>query len=194
MSSFQKPPTVSDDQRAVDIYRKAADILYSRGFGATSMGDIAETVDLTKGGLYYYIKGKEALLFAIVNFAMDLVEKEVMVPAEGEREPRERLARIVSGHLRLVLREPSTMALLANEDDNLSTEHRNKIVARKGTFVGFLRQTIEAVAPGGDSAVAAFGLLGMVHWTVRWYRPDGKLDSEEVIRQMTGQALRGILG
>ncbi len=194
MSSFQKPPTVSDDQRAVDIYRKAADILYSRGFGATSMGDIAETVDLTKGGLYYYIKGKEALLFAIVNFAMDLVEKEVMAPAEAESEPRERLARILSGYLRLVLREPSTLALLAWEDDNLSPEHRAKILARKGTFIGFLRRTIEAVAPAADAAVTAFSLLGMMQATVRWYRPAGRLEAEEIIRQMTGLALRGVLG
>lgn len=194
MSSYQKPPTVSDDQRAVDIYRRAADILYTRGFNATSMGDIAETVDLTKGGLYYYIKGKEALLFAILNFAMDLIEKEVMAPAENEADPEERLKRIVACHLRLVLREPSTMALLVNDADSLSNEHRTKVVARKATFVGFLRATIEKVSPDGDSAIKAFSLLGMIHWTVRWYQPDGKLDSEQIIRQMTQLALRGLLG
>lgn len=201
MSSFHKPPTVSDDQRAVDIYRKAAEILYSRGFNATSMGDIAEMVDLTKGGLYYYIKGKEALLFAIMNFAMDLIEKEVMAPAEEVGEPRERLAQIVACHIRLVLRDPSTMALLVNEDENLSGEHRPKIRARKRTFVDFLRSTIEAVlaesprsdAEPLDSTLITFSLLGMIHWTIRWYRQDGRLDSEEIIQQMTRLALRGLL-
>jgi TetR/AcrR family transcriptional regulator, cholesterol catabolism regulator len=194
MSSFQKPPTVSDDQRAVDIYRKAADILHARGFVGTSMGDIAETVDLTKGGLYYYIKGKEALLFAIVNFAMDLIEKEVMAPAESENDPQERLRKIIAAHLRLILREPSTMALLVNDVDNLSADHRSKVVARKTAFVAFLRATLEQVSPHGDSAIKAFSLLGMLHWTVRWYRPDGALDAEEVIAQMTRLALRGLLG
>lgn len=194
MSSYQKPPTVSDDQRAVDIYRRAADILYSRGYNATTMGDIAETVDLTKGGLYYYIKGKEALLFAILNFAMDLVEKEVMAPAENEADPQERLKKIVAGHLRLVLREPSTMALLVNDTDFLSNEHKTKVVARKATFVGFLRDTIEKVSPTGDSAIKAFSLLGMIHWSVRWHRAGGKLDNDQVIRQMTHLALHGLLG
>lgn len=194
MSSFQKPPTVSDDQRAVDIYRKAADILHARGFGGTSMGDIAETVDLTKGGLYYYIKGKEALLFAIVNFAMDLIEKEVMAPAENESDPQERLRKIIGAQLRLILREPSTMALLVNDVDHLSNDHRSKVVARKTAFVAFLRATIEEVSPSGDSAIKAFSLLGMLHWTVRWYQPDGKLGAEEVIAQMTRLALRGLLG
>ncbi len=202
MSSFHKPPTVSDDQRAVDIYRKAAEILHTRGFNATSMGDIAEQVDLTKGGLYYYIKGKEALLFAIMNFAMDLIEKEVMAPAEEVKDPRDRLALIVAGHIRLVLRDPCTMALLVNEDESLSGEHRPKINARKRTFVTFLRTTVEAVlaenpksneAAVPDSAVITFSLLGMIHWTIRWYNPEGKLDSEEIIGQMTRLALRGLL-
>ncbi|MEM8995810.1 MAG: helix-turn-helix domain-containing protein, partial [Acidobacteriota bacterium] len=97
MPSFQKPPTVSDDYRAVDIYRKAASIIYEKGFNATSMGDIADAVDLTKGGLYYYIKGKKALLFAIMNFAMDLLESEVLSPARQAADPHRRLARRVAG-------------------------------------------------------------------------------------------------
>lgn len=204
MSSFHKPPTVSDDQRAVDIYRKSAEILHSRGYGATSMGDIAETVDLTKGGLYYYIKGKEALLFAIMNFAMDLIEKEVMAPAEAEIDAQERLAILVGNHLRLVLRDPSTMTLLVNEDANLSNEHRAKIAARKRNFLALLRSTIEAVlrrkaevgaadAPLADPGLIAFSLVGMVHWTVRWYRADGRLDNETVIQQMTRLVLHGLL-
>ena len=71
MPTYQKPPTVNDDARAVDIYREAARIISEKGFDATSMGDIAETVDLTKGGLYYYIKGKKALLYAIMNFVLN---------------------------------------------------------------------------------------------------------------------------
>ena len=204
MSTFHKPPTVSDDQRAVDIYRKSAEILHSRGYGATSMGDIAETVDLTKGGLYYYIKGKEALLFAIMNFAMDLIEKEVMAPAEVQNDPQERLAILVGNHLRLVLRDPSTMTLLVNEDVNLSPEHRAKIAARKRTYLALLRSTIEAMQrrkaeEGGpeatiaDTSLIAFSLIGMIHWTERWYRPEGRLDNEAVIRQMTRLVLHGLI-
>ena len=97
--AFQKPPTVSDDYRAQDIYREAAQVIYAKGFDATSMGDIANAVDLTKGGLYYYIKGKKALLFAIMNFAMELMEREVLTPAQAEHNPLQRLTSIIAGHV-----------------------------------------------------------------------------------------------
>ena len=47
--------------RADDILRAAAEIICRKGFDATSMSEIARAVDLTKAGLYYYIRGKQDL-------------------------------------------------------------------------------------------------------------------------------------
>lgn len=199
MPSFQKPPTVSDDYRAVDIYRKAADIIYEKGFNATSMGDIAEAVDLTKGGLYYYIKGKKALLFAIMNFAMDLLEQEVLAPAQEEQDSEPRLATLVSNHVRMVIEYPSVMSILVYEEENLTPEHWDRIQVRKREYGMVLRDSIRTVqkthAPDSelDPVVAAYGLLGMIHWVVRWYKSEGRLDRDEVAEQMTHLVLRGLL-
>ncbi|MEM6795730.1 MAG: TetR/AcrR family transcriptional regulator [Acidobacteriota bacterium] len=200
MPSFQKPPTVSDDYRAVDIYRKAANIIYEKGFNATSMGDIADAVDLTKGGLYYYIKGKKALLFAIMNFAMDQLEAEVLAPARSEVDPRSRLANMVGGHIRVVLQDPSAMTILVYEEENLSAEHRVKIVSRKNEYEAVLRESIRAVIdqqhPTGahiDPAVAAYSVLGMVHWIVRWYQREGRLSQDQIVHQMTHLVLNGLM-
>lgn len=199
MPSFQKPPTVSDDYRAVDIYRKAASIIYEKGFNATSMGDIAEAVDLTKGGLYYYIKGKKALLFAIMNFAMDLLEGEVLAPAQEERDPQRRLAGIVGRHTRIVMQDPSALSILVYEEENLSREHREKILVRKREYARILRDSIQAVldlqpdGPKVDPVVAAYSFLGMIHWVVRWYKPTGRLSRDEVVEQMTHLALNGLM-
>lgn len=199
MPSFQKPPTVSDDYRAVDIYRKAADIIYQKGFNATSMGDIAEAVDLTKGGLYYYIKGKKALLFAIMNFAMDLLEQEVLAPAQEEDDAEARLATLVSNHVRMVIEYPSVMSILVYEEENLTSEHWDRIQVRKREYGMMLRDSIRTVqethAPDSqlDPVVASYGLLGMIHWVVRWYKDEGRLDRSEVAEQMTHLVLRGLL-
>lgn len=199
MPSFQKPPTVSDDYRAVDIYRKAANIIYEKGFNATSMGDIAEAVDLTKGGLYYYIKGKKALLFAIMNFAMDLLEAEVLVPAEGESDPQKRLANMVAGNIRVVIQDPSAMTILVYEEENLSADHRAKILARKGKYEQMLRESIQAVidlqegSSNLDPSVVAYSLLGMIHWVVRWHGTEVDLSKDEVVSQMTHLALHGLM-
>lgn len=194
-----KPPTVNDDHRAQDIYRRAADVIYNRGFDATSMGDIAEAVDLTKGGLYYYIKGKKALLFAIMNFAMDLVETEVIEPARAESDPQERLAKLISAQVQLVLRETPAMAILVNEEERLDPDYRPRIQERKDAHIAFIRNGIERVLEIQgridqiNPTIAAFSVLGMSHWIVRWYQADGPLSRDEVAAQITRLALHGLI-
>ena len=198
MASFQKPPTVSDDYRAVEIYRNGRAIIYEKGFNATSMGDIAEAVDLTKGGLYYYIKGKKALLFAIMNFAIDQLEQEILPHMRDEPDPERRLALLVGGHLRVVIQDPSAMSILVNEEENLTAEHAAKIMERKEEFDSLLRESIREVLensgnPGGlDPKVVTFSLLGMIHWVVRWYGKSG-LQPDQVVHQITHLVLNGIL-
>ena len=72
----------SAEDRAQSVLFKAADLFYRQGYDATSMNDIAQAVELTKAGLYYYTKGKEDWLYKIMDFAMDCVERDIVEPAE----------------------------------------------------------------------------------------------------------------
>jgi hypothetical protein len=40
---------------------------------------------------------------------------------------------------------------------------------------------------------AAFALLGMVNWIYQWYRPDGALNEDELVRQYTEIFFAGAL-
>jgi AcrR family transcriptional regulator len=199
MAAFQKPPTVSDDYRAVEIYRQAANIIFEKGFDATSMGDIADAVDLTKGGLYYYIKGKKALLYAIMDFAMNRLETEVLEPARKEEDPEERLRILLSGHAELVIQDKSAMTILVYDEEGLDEAHRPKIRQRKRTYADFLRDTISAVlekygrTTKFDPAMAASSVLGTIHWIVRWYQPSGRLSGEEVVEAITELIMHGLV-
>lgn len=196
MASFPKPPTLNDDRRAVDIYRKAALILREKGFEATSMGDIADSVDLTKGGLYYYIKGKEALLFAITSFAMEELEKRVLAPCREVDDPRERVALWVSGLCERMLAEPAPMAVLTQEMEALKPEHREHIEERKRALDDVLRFALIDLLRGNracDPEVALGTLKGMVEGILRWYPTGSGLLPGDIVRQVTAMAL-GSLG
>jgi AcrR family transcriptional regulator len=197
MPTYQKPPTVNDDARAQDIYREAARIISDKGFDATSMGDIAETVDLTKGGLYYYIKGKKALLFAIMNFALDLLEERVIEVAREQSDPNKRLESLLQGYVQLVLDEPSAMAILVNEDEKLDPSYRPRIMERKRAYSEFLRDCISEVRPEGGSEihpeVATYGMLGMIHGALHAFKTTKCGLSESELSQQIGRiALRGL--
>ena len=199
MAAFQKPPTVSDDYRAVEIYREAANIIYEKGFDATSMGDIAEAVDLTKGGLYYYIKGKKALLYAIMDFAMNRLEAEVLEPARKEEDPELRLEILLSGHAELVIEDTSALTILVYEEEGLDEAHRPKIRQRKRAYADFLRDTITAVLEKHgrsskiDPSMASSSVLGTIHWIVRWHKPTSRLTQDEVVEQVTELIMHGLV-
>lgn len=187
-----------DDQRAGNIYRTAAQMIYEKGFDATSMNAIAEAVDLTKPGLYYYVKGKKELLFSIMSFAMDLLEKEVVLPAKEQRDPAARLRSIISRHARLLTHDTSAVAILIDETAGLSTEQREEITQRKRSYFDFIRTTLEelkeqeALRPI-DTTTATFSLLGMLMWITRWYQPGGRRQAEEVVDDVTEMAVRGLI-
>lgn len=198
MTRTKKKPHLFDDRRAGAIYRTAARMIYEKGFDATSMNEIAEAVELTKPGLYYYVKGKKELLFSIMSFAMDRLDEEVVGPAREIDEPEERLRIIVRQHARLLTREAGVLGILMDEVAGLSAEQKATITARKRIYFDLLRGTLDELAAAGrlqavDTTVAAFSILGMVMWLARWYDPEGRMSGDAVVRDLTEIAVAGML-
>ena len=190
-----------EDRRA-HILRRAAQIFLERGFDATSMNEVAERAEVTKPGLYYHWDGKRELLFAIMSFAMDVLERETTAAAEaGARDGAEgRLRGILHAHARLMAGEEEgpVSILVIDETHALEPAHRELITARKRAYFESLRETLVELAAEGklrevDPTTAAFSLLGMVLWLVKWFRPGGRLSGEEVAEQVTELALGAVL-
>jgi TetR/AcrR family transcriptional regulator, cholesterol catabolism regulator len=197
MASFPKPPTLNDDQRAHEIYRKAAVIFRTKGFDATSMGDIAEAVDLTKGGLYYYIKGKEAMLYAIMCFAAGRFEQQVIEPTLAIADAAERLRRMIALHIQLVISDPAPILVLFDESGGLNTPHRAAIKERKAEYKRIWQSVIKNVmAEAGvkdlEAAIVTEVILSLVDGVVRWYQPG--VDREALVAQIQRMGLSAVRG
>ena len=61
----------------------AARIFVERGYEATSVGEVASAVGVTKAGLYHYIRSKDALLLEIVTLGMDWLDEDVVNREHG---------------------------------------------------------------------------------------------------------------
>ena len=184
------------DRKKTEILRQAAEIFCAQGFHATSMSEVAEAVGLTKAGLYYYVKGKEDLLFSIVTFGMDRLESWIEDAREAP-EPVDRLRRVLRSHAAAITQDGSAVTLLVDEVEALSPEHRRLIEARQRRYFEFVRDTLVEIGgaderSGIDPTVAAFGVLGSVLWLARWYRPDGRLSAAQVAEELTEFALKGL--
>ncbi|MDE2976838.1 MAG: TetR/AcrR family transcriptional regulator [Acidobacteriota bacterium] len=187
-----------EQDRRAEIYRSAARIFHRKGYHATSINDIAAAVGLTKAGLYYYIKGKQDLLFAIMGFAMDQLDEQVIEPARRVQDPRTRLETIVARHAQLITQDSSALTILVNELEGLLPDDRADIIGRQRDYVDFIADTLAALRDEGkvvglDPTVGAFSLVGMILWISRWYRTDGRLDGEEVVAAVTRMAISAVL-
>ena len=187
----------SDPDRRAEIYRSAARIFHRKGFHATSINDIAAAVGLTKAGLYYYIKGKQDLLFAIMSFAMDQLDEQVIEPARRCKDPLARLETIVARHARLITQDSSALTILVNELEGLLPDDRADIIGRQRDYVEFIADTLAALRDEGrvldlDPTIGAFSLIGMVLWISRWYRADGRLGADEVVAEVTRMAVAAV--
>jgi AcrR family transcriptional regulator len=162
------------------------------------MDDIARALQMTKAGLYYYIKGKEELLFAVMTYAMDWLDREVIEPAVAEPDPEARLGLIIRRHGHELMEGPRSLSILSDEVAALTPKHRRQIITRKRAYFDLIRDTLEQLKVRGrladvDTTVAAFSLIGTLMWLPRWYRSEGRLSSEAIVAEISRMALGGLL-
>jgi AcrR family transcriptional regulator len=169
-----------------------------KGYEATSMNDIADAVGLTKAGIYHYIRGKEQLLFEIMNFAMDMVDEDVVAPAREIADAEERLGTIIDRHAKRILEVGGSVTILLEEMQALTPAHQRTVRNRKRAYFELVKQTLEQLSAEGklrdvNPTVATFSLFGMILWISRWYRRDGELTAQEVLRDFHELALSAVL-
>lgn len=162
------------------------------------MNDIADAVGLTKAGIYHYIRGKEDLLFQIMTYAMDMVDKDVIAPARQVHDAEDRLTMIVERHARRILDVGGAVTIILEEMSGLTPAHRRAVKSRKRIYFELVKDTLVQLAAEGklrnvNPSIAAFNLFGMILWISRWYRRDGELSAEEVLRDFLQIAVNAVL-
>ena len=186
------------DGRAAEVYRTAAKIILQKGYDATSVSDIADALGITKAGLYHYIKGKTELLFEIMKYGLEELDRAVLVPAREIADPEERLRFVITTHARIVTRGDGVVTILVDEARALTAAQNRTVTRMKRKYIDCLRDTLDELQKAGkmrgvDTTVAAFSITGAINWISRWYRPEGKLSAEAIAQQIADIAFHGVL-
>ena len=190
----QRTQAAADEPQGKDrhqeILETAARLICEKGYDATSIQAIADACRLTKPGLYYYVRSKEHLLAEIMNYGMDVFEEQVLSQVMAVADPVERLKRCMEKNILLVTRGWSKeVTIILHEHATLTGDPQAQINARKKRYVRFLESSFtEAIRNGQirpvNPKVAAFSFLGMVLWIYKWFRKDGAVGEEQLVREM----------
>ena len=195
-----------------EILRTAARLFQQRGYDATSMNDVAAALKLSKGGLYHHFQSKDEILFEIMNHAMEITQERVLDPVRSLAGPEERLRALIRLHIEVVLSpRDREITVMLHENHPLPPALRKRINARKKEYIHFVESLIADVqreaqkeaqkeaqrAWATKGAVspraAAFALLGMINRIYQWYKPEGDLQTHNLVPQFTELVFGGIL-
>lgn len=171
--------------READLHAAATRLFRQRGYHATSMQDLGEALGMNRGSLYHYIRGKDELLWAILNRALDLLERRVLPILDADEPPADRLRGAIREHLHVAADHADELSLIQIELRALSPERQREIIGRRNAYEERWRETIDAgIADGSlrpfDVRLAGIGILSACNWFTQWYRPDGRLSVDEI--------------
>ena len=172
-------------RRRVEILQSAAAAFRTRGYHATSVDDIAQTLRMTKGSLYYYFKNKEEILYVCHDHTLDLLLRVLRdIQATGQ-SPDVRLRAVIAAFVELMTEELHGTAAVTLDLKELSPPLRRKITAKRDRFERAVRRTIREGIDKGvfrriDPKFATFAIMGAINWIPHWFDPAGKADAKEI--------------
>jgi AcrR family transcriptional regulator len=166
----------------------------TRGYDATSMEHLSQAAGITKSSFYHHFSGKEALLRAALERALDGLFTVLDEPGATTGEAVDRLRHIVRRQVQVLIAELPYVTLLLRVRGNTDTERW--ALERRRTFDAHVaRLVVEAVEAGDvrmiDPFVAARLLSGLVNSVVEWARP-GK-GTEQLADSVVRAVFEGVL-
>lgn len=181
------------------VLRRAIDLFNAQGYDATSMGDLAKELGLTKSAIYHHVPSKETLLASALDEALDELSTAIdeAVNADPGEDAYQRLRGAVEASVSILTEHLAAVTLLLRVRGNSEIEQaalkRRRVIDERLTTL--VRAAVEEGTLRDDIApdVISRLLFGMVNSLVEWYRPDGPVDVDVLARSVASLAFDGLL-
>ena len=179
------------DNRRVQLLDAAAKLFSQRDFHATSMRDIAKSVDMLSGSIYYHFNSKREMLAAVYAEGARRIGELVDAAVARETDPWKRLEAGSAAHLNalnITHRDYAQVMIrtLPQEADGIGAQLRNI----RHDYEAKFRRLIDVLPLPSDvdRHYLRLMLIGALNWSHVWYKPGG--DRPEVVAKAFIQSLR----
>lgn len=172
--------------REQDILDAAVDIFHAKGYSATSVDDVAASVGILKGSLYYYMDSKEDLLRRIVEEVHEDVEELIQASlARTELPPLQRLAEYVRAQVDYNVRNIKRVRVYYHDYEQLSPALLSTVRKSRRTneqlIVDLVKEAKDAgeVPKATNERLATKTAFATITWMYTWYKPGGGISAKE---------------
>jgi len=179
------------------ILQEAARLFKDRGFGGTSMRDLAERVGIEAASMYNHIRSKDEILEEICfRIAREYVA-HISEIEHADMSYREKVQALIGLHVKMITEDPHAVSVTNNDWKSLNAaamasfkeirkdyEKRFAALIQKGIEQGEFRAV--------HVSVALFTILSSLRWIELWYKPEREITKEELQKDITAILMNGI--
>lgn len=172
--------------RKEQIIRESARLFREKGFIATSIRDISESLQMTSAALYYHFKNKEEILLAIMIISLEGLIESVKTAVDAEEDAWNKIRSAFRTHLRGSLDNQDFAYVLLKDLRHLSPEWQAHVVAKRDQYDEFWDDMLENAQKEGlikaDVDLEMFRLMtfGAINLVISWYKKTGRYSPEEI--------------
>jgi AcrR family transcriptional regulator len=188
-------------RRDAEVLDAAADIFYERGYASATVQDVANSLGMLKGSLYYYIDSKEDLLYRLMVEIHDGVDEVLAgVRAAEGLSAIEQLELYIRRTVEYNARNLKKISVYYHDIDQLSGARRKDILARRRAHEDHVTALIRQAqadgeaAPDLDAKLLSYCVFATIIWMYRWYRPGRGVSVEELSETCARFARYGVRG
>jgi AcrR family transcriptional regulator len=181
-----------------DILDAAAQVFRQKGFHGASMSAIAEAVNLQKASLYHHVTSKQEILLELLERALGLLTEHIAGIAAQDIPTDQKLRQMMRAYLIALADNSDLSSVLLFEHRSLDKKSHARHVPQRDKFEKLWRDVIdEGVRTGifacSDSGVAVRALMGVMNWTLTWYRSEGGKSIEKIADGYADLMFHGLL-
>ena len=164
------------------ILDAAAKNISLNGYHATYLKDIAASVNMKAGSLYYHFESKEALMHEVLDKSVKVIFDTVKVEVEklgAEPDFPSLLKAAIRGHLIAIFKYPDyTLASIRNYGVIPDAVHKAAQKDRDA-YEEFWRDFFDKAEAGGfirpsvDKNLLRLAIFGSMNWSSLWYEKSG---------------------
>lgn len=198
-----KFPNNNERMRGRNVKKKITEnsiqLFEKKGFKETSIQDIVDSLDVTKGTFYYYFSSKEELLMDIhLQYIDEILNIQNEILANQKMDHKTKLFEIIYMLISRIKSKRSSAKIFFREMQNLSEARLVDIIPKRDQFRLNIEQVIKDGREAGEfrsnlnPSIVTFGVLGIANWSYNWFHPEGSLTDYEVTEIFVDMILKGI--
>jgi AcrR family transcriptional regulator len=182
------------------VLRRAVDLFNRQGYDATSMGDLAAELGLTKSAIYHHVPSKAHLLKEALDEALDglgaVLDRAEAAQAGSAGSAYDRLRTAVRDSIEVLVEHLPAVTLLLRVRGNGAVEQQ--ALRRRRDIDDRLAALVRAAVAEGavrddvDPDLISRLLFGMVNSLAEWVRPDGRYDAHQLAEAVAAVAFDGL--